>query len=156
MKRRNFLAALIAAPAIVRAESLMKIVVPRQELDIALPVGYGPNGGDFTIEGGFAPADRGFRHMAVVWRTDFYGNRVKEMYVDGHLASSSRFVAAMEGMQFNNGVLMPKSPDFRGIVDEIRITSGVARTPAQMISARPRQEAKFAELSRNLFQVWRK
>lgn len=31
MKRRSFLAGMLAAPAIVRAESLMKIVVPKQD-----------------------------------------------------------------------------------------------------------------------------
>ena len=31
MKRRSFLAGILAAPAIVRAESLMKIVVPKQD-----------------------------------------------------------------------------------------------------------------------------
>jgi hypothetical protein len=32
MKRRSFLAGMLAAPAIVRAESLMKIVVPKQDV----------------------------------------------------------------------------------------------------------------------------
>ena len=44
--RRSFLGALIAAPAIVRAESLMKIFVPKR--DLILPIVNGGTGSTLT------------------------------------------------------------------------------------------------------------
>lgn len=53
MKRRNFLAAMLgaaSAPAIVKAESLMKIVVPKQEIKLLNQNGiFGGHIGDMDV-----------------------------------------------------------------------------------------------------------
>ena len=61
--RRGFLAAMFAAaaaPAIVRAESLMKIVVPKQE--IILPAQFNMGTDDFTIEAWVKPDGEWHHH----------------------------------------------------------------------------------------------
>lgn len=67
--RRGFLAAMFAAaaaPAFVKAESLMKIVVPKKEIVLLDDFVVGIGVGDFTAEMHVSKDGMGWNHLAVV------------------------------------------------------------------------------------------
>lgn len=67
--RRGFLAAMFAAaaaPAFVKAESLMKIVVPKKEIVLLDDFVTGIGTGDFTAEMHVSKDGMGWNHLAVV------------------------------------------------------------------------------------------
>lgn len=137
MDRRGFLKSMLAAamaPAVVRAESLMKIYVPPQEIfipanSIVQGLEFGTN--DFTFESWVKkPSDEGmlfggdgqWKHIAQV-----YSNGRLVEYVDGVQVASGTLKR-----NFNLNVDMgnPKTVgiDFaNGWIDDLRVTDGVAR-----------------------------
>lgn len=146
MKRRGFLQALgiaLAAPAIVKAENLMKIVVPKKEIivpDTNLITGLGT--GDFTMEmWAKPPVDGQWHHLAIS-----RANGRVNFYVDG-VASNERELTARgwQHMEFkrtpgNGSIVKINSIENRVpiLVDDLRITHGVVRPVEKIDPSRRR------------------
>lgn len=153
MSRRGFLKGIIAAamaPAIVRAESLMPIYVPKQELIIpdqtlfgssdylqptSMAEGFGNE--DFTIETWMKPvADSEWKHVAQVRRGGYI-----ECYINGVMVPAPEFEAHGFKIVKENGhvsINFDRSPDngrmdtyFHGQIDDVRVTS-LAREPSAL------------------------
>jgi hypothetical protein len=142
MDRRGFLKAILAAaaaPAIVKAENLMKLYVPSREIIVNKFDGcgdympfddsaYGWAEGDFTIETWMKPTAGDWHHIALV-RDDY---RYIE-YLDGkEVVPGTLKARGFEIAQSKSGLLSAKiedhtaqfySSDFDGHVDDLRITS---------------------------------
>lgn len=123
--RRGFLGALLAAaaaPAIVKAESLMPIWVPATPKIITPQWDMGS--GDFTMET-WAPTLTGKWHSIHLVQGEFG----KRAYVDGSRVALNHPLIA--GGDFLCVPPLPKTPEpanyLQGVFDEIRITKGVAR-----------------------------
>ena len=177
MDRRGFLKsmlALAAAPAICKAENLMKIYVPPQEIYIPAPEilevsDFTFGTGDFTVEA-WLNNDQ-WRHFARVYN----GGKVKE-YIDGKLVPIGSQEKLIPGVKLvgtdldriNNVVIVtPPEPgakmqftypagggDFTGHMDELRLTQGVCRDPAKDFERfRGNYEAKNSRFPRNGFAI---
>lgn len=118
--RRGFFSAILssaAAPAIVRAESLMPIYVPK----LALPMSI--NGiivpGDFTVEAWLYPVAGGSVHAAII-----RAGRYFEHYINSELVSSNHpGIRELKNFAFDN---FCDGVGLQGISD-YRVTNGVAR-----------------------------
>lgn len=164
--RRDFLKGILAAsmaPAIVRAESLMKLYVPNEKIigyaddfvstpglakygssdylkaDETMFNGFGD--GDFTVETWIRPTDvNEWKHVAQVQQ-----NSKLLSYIDGKLVPNSEFTAngfkiTKSDARFTIGFdkapnLGHVDPYFSGQIDDLRITQGVARTPELLNAA---------------------
>jgi len=134
--RRGFLKsilALAAAPAIVKASSLMPIYVPKPEV-------FTFGTGDFTVEAWMSPVNDGWHHIALV--KDSTG--VKH-YFDGvgidYLTlknkgfelipqnNSGQLKAIIEGNEFTF-----ISKEFKGNVHDIKVAKGPATKPTNFIN----------------------
>jgi Concanavalin A-like lectin/glucanases superfamily len=139
--RRGFLKAILAAavaPAIVRAESLMPIYVPKQEiftfsgcgdyLDMPFDVDVS---GDFTIETWARPVDD-WRFLAMT--RDCSG---MHYYIDNQEASAKEFSEATGGKKVlsikEEHVTLDPNRNFNGFLDDLRITNGVARSKETLL-----------------------
>lgn len=117
--RRGLLAAMLAAaaaPAIVRASSLMPIYVPKRE-----PIWLGADlamGDDWTVEH-LQNFDGIWQHVATVRR----GGDLKH-FVNGEEVARERAPAGLQPFLW-----MPQGPDQPALVDNLRITK-IARAPA--------------------------
>lgn len=141
VSRRGFLKgalAVVAAPAIVSASSLMPIFVPKR--DILLPhnlmfEGFDLNGGDFTVETWIYPPSEQWEHLAQT-----FSNRVLRSYRNGVQVPNHEFetygfkIVRGQEAKFNHSVVMPGVEAGREFdhVDDIRLTSGVARSVESM------------------------
>lgn len=139
ISRRSALKAMFAAcaaPAIVRAESLMKLYVPRQDLilpestlqeapETLLLEGFGER--DFTVETWLRPPNGQWQHFAQVRRD---GKTLS--YLDGKLVANSDFHAHGFKVSKRNGFWAAKhDPTFSGQMTDWKITS-LARDPATL------------------------
>ncbi len=118
ISRRGFLKsmlALAAAPAIVRAESLMPIFVPKREIETLY--GYGFGASDFTIETWINPPKEGiWKHVAQVQK-----NGVLLSYIDGKLVPNEEFRSYGLKVSQRNDAFGISLGD--GYIDELRVTS---------------------------------
>lgn len=159
MNRRGFLKAMLAAaaaPAFVKAESLMKLYVPPQEIIIPEPSGMAFDGcgdyldipdtpwgqGDWTIETWLKPTTGVWSNVVLVRS----GGAVIE-YLDGNevppgtlkrrgIEILPRGAGAMTATIGNAHVqLLPAG--FNGHVSDLRVTNGVARERSQMLNSPP-------------------
>jgi hypothetical protein len=135
ISRRGFLKSILAAgvaPAIVRAESLMKIWIHPQNIQIINT--FDPfvtdMVGDYTIETFAAPVDE-WVHIAV---TRKFGEL--SMFLNGEKASDARMAAVTGGqiLSYVDGKLSFKNPSQEMKLCDVRITDGVARSPDTLIS----------------------
>lgn len=122
MQRRGFLAAMLAAaaaPAIVKAESLMKLYVPPAR-KVWTPYGHDLGTGDWTVDA-WLP-DGQWRHVAVT-----RAGGVTKTYVDGELVPNNH--PLREALK--DATQVPRPP-----MDEFRITRGVARYEGRFMAPR--------------------
>jgi hypothetical protein len=134
--RRGFLKSILAAgvsPAIVRAESLMKIWVPPQGL---LFDGVGDSilfitdlTGDYTIETFAAPSDE-WVHVAV---TRKFGEL--SMFLNGKQTSVEEISKVTNGhiLSYVDGQLSFKNPSQEMNLCDVKVTDGVVRNPNTFI-----------------------
>lgn len=124
MSRRGFLGVMLAvaaAPAIVKAENIMKIWTPRTEI-ITNPFAD-HLGDDYTAEAWMKPDNSPWVHVAMVKAGDVFINYIDGKRVRDHplLPKFVDVVAPMaesKRLGFNN---------FDGYVNDIRLTRDVAR-----------------------------
>ncbi len=135
MNRRGFLGAILAAaaaPAIVKAESLMKIWVP-PEPKILLP-DFGMGDGDFTVESFMrVPSrvlDEDWHHVAVVSK-----NGIRQCYVDGKVSNDYDFAQRLgRTLVFSDAMMYSvDTRESRVELNELRVTRGFAREQKQLI-----------------------
>lgn len=129
MERRDFLRAMLGvamAPAVVKAENIMKIWVPEQEIEVPVMTVYDNfGGGDFTAESWVMPAMAGvWSHVALVRQA----GEIKK-YLNGELVKDFP-----KEMQVGIAPPSPKMLDvqpFNGYIQDLRITKAVRelRTP---------------------------
>ena len=157
MDRRGFLKSMLAAaaaPAIVKAENLMKLYVPPQEIVVPEPVGMTFDGcgdympvpdsafgdGDWTMEAWMKPTTGEWNNVVIV-RSD----GVVTEYLNGNeVPTGTLKQRGFEIMPSGPGLMTAKindsyvqllPPDFNGHVNDIRITNGIARKKEQMLFA---------------------
>lgn len=139
MNRRNFLAAMLAAcaaPAIVRADSLMRIAVPRQEL--TLPK-FGEKSMHFDGVGDYLEVDASTLEYSAKeaggeWVNYAFvrNNGVMLAYVNGVLVNPATVTPHVEILSGETLIGTPKPGHFIGHIEDVRLTVGVAR-PADLL-----------------------
>lgn len=154
MDRRGFLKAMLAAaaaPAIVRAESLMKIYVPPEpklfvpEDSIVQGLEFGTN--DFTVETWIKKPET----EGMIFGGDGHWKHIAQVYSNGRLAEYIDGVQVASGTlkrNFDLAVCMPPQKNYSplinfagGSLSDLRITEGVARQIG--IPAHPKKESWF-------------
>lgn len=126
MNRRGFLGAMLAAaaaPAIVRAESLMKIVVPKKEIILVDDFFQGFGEGDFSAEMWSKPVGGEFTHL-VAMRKD--GKLLT--YRDGVLVSAECVKKDWMPIRKRPGncITLDNVNNFNGNIDDVKIIEGIA------------------------------
>ena len=143
--RRGFLKAMLAAcaaPAIVKAENLMKVVAPKGvvESDAGLYIPAEPSplsadlSGEFTMETWVKPAPGKWAHIALVSRPDSVGGNILTEYVDGKQVSNGTHASMFPGAHFDfkEGQLSIGTPAKKEFyLDDFRVTS-LAREPKHL------------------------
>lgn len=129
MNRRGFLAsmlALAAAPAIVKAENLMKIYVPRDELILPEPLatGFDFGNGDFTVEMWVKPSTEQWNHIAQVHK-----DGVVLEYVNGVLQPKGTLAESYPGLNIikretHHEVSLGTQVEY---INDLRVSKGIAR-----------------------------
>ena len=140
MNRRGFLKGILAAamaPAIVKAENLMKIaplrgftgvgeiLIPDQSLfnmDLS---------GDFTVESWIKPTGE-WMHFAMTKSCNSLGEFVTKEYINGNEVPIGSHIKACGGLQINfDGdqlkIETVSSEPFNGYIDELRVEKGAPK-----------------------------
>ena len=150
--RRGFLKAILAAgiaPAIVRAESLMKIVVPKPVLldgfggyiqPTCLNADFGT--GDFTIETWIQDPKihlNEWNHIALIRIVDTNNDIIYKEYLNGNAVSNGKLdtIYPNISLSFKKDTLHIESKD-PVYLDEYRVTKGIARKVEYMSLERPK------------------
>jgi len=145
--RRGFLGAMLAAcaaPAIVRSESLMKIIVPKKEIIRLDTFIEGAPSGDFTVEMWAHPngkSDAEWKHLALTQRVDQFGNHHIQTYVNGVIVSAKevqdigwqKITTNKKPNLFDAIKVEVKEVGFPAVVNNLKITKGYARGPDSML-----------------------
>ena len=136
MNRRGFLGAMLglaAAPAIVKAENLMKLWVPSQEI-ITDP--YADLGDNYTVETWMRPDDSMAASLAGVAMNQWYHvsissshgvqtKRINGVAVDGHplFESFDHVIAPV----IKDKTIILDTPKYDGMISDLRLSKGIAR-----------------------------
>lgn len=129
--RRNFLKGILAAamaPAICKAENLMKIAVPKGfiESDTGMYIPCPEPSifdtdmvGDFTTEAWINPNSE-WSHFAIVRNSG-----ALKTYLNGKEVPHEKLAKPLNGLRltFNNGNLTVEPGKFNGYIDELKITT---------------------------------
>lgn len=122
--RRNFLKVMLAAaaaPAIVKASSLMPIHVPKPEI-------FSFGSGDWTVEGWLRPTAEQWMRISTVRKSGKYTHYLNGVLVDSKILENSK----LDIVQSTTGLLSANldgtsihliNPKFQGNVSDIRIRS---------------------------------
>ncbi len=121
MNRRGFLGAMLGiamAPAIVKAENLMKIWTPKQEI-ITDP--YGLDAKEYTVEGWMKPREGQWMHVAQAMEAGVMVGYINGIRVPNDMPDVATFQNIMVPI-IKEKKLMGGGQVFDGHVDDLRVT----------------------------------